>query len=597
VLTVFRSRLAVRLTVVLVVVTALGMAVMGLYVTNALETHSLESLTSGLVTEAGLLHDAIAPVLASSAPQERVQELALKYGTELRARVTVIAEDGKVLADSERDLEGVRRMENHSARPEVRAALAGGVGSHVRRSRTLGLEMLYVAVPLREGAGVNGALRLALPLTEVAKSVTAVRRTVAAGALLAFGLVLAFGLFISRKVTGPVREMRAIAHRMAEGDFEQTVPARGQDEVAELGHALNRMALRLKEKINDLEGERAKVAAILEGMVEGVIALDSQGRILLMNPAARKIFGLSSGPVEGRAFLEVIRQKEFLDLVEACQACSVGESCRREVELGPPVNRILRAYAVPVPFASEGRGNLLVLHDITELRRLEQVRTEFVANVSHELRTPLTSIKGYLETLIDGAVEEPGAARRFLEVTHTHAERLGRLVDDLLQLSDIETGKVILKLDPVVLHEAARAVLAIFEAQAGQKRMALMNRVPPELRARADRDRLSQVLVNLIDNAVKFTPEGGQIAVDAARGPDDFVEVRVSDTGIGIPSTDLPRITERFYRVDKARSRELGGTGLGLAIVKHLVQAHGGGLRIESELGKGTTVRFTLPAA
>lgn len=590
------ANLAVRLTVILLLVTAFGMVVMGLYVTNALETHSLESLKSGLETEARLLHDAIAPALARQAPPEQVQELAERYGAKLRARVTVIAEDGVVLADSERDLEGVRRMENHAARPEVRTALAGGIGTHVRRSRTLDIEMLYVAIPLKDERAVRGVLRLALPMTEVAQAVTSVRRTVAAGALLAFAFALGVGLFLSRRVTQPVKEMQAIAHRMAQGDFEQKVPARGQDEVAELGHALNRMAFGLREKIRDLEGERAKVAAILDSMVEGVIALDSRARILLMNPAARSIFGLSDDPVEGRPFLEVIRQKELFDLVDVCHACGPGERCRREVDLGPPISRILEAHGTSLPIEPEGDGTLLVLHDITELRRLEQVRREFVANVSHELRTPLTAIRGYVETLLHGALEEPANARRFLEVTHTHAERLSRLVDDLLQLSDIETGKVILKPALVTLHEVAKGVLAIFENQAGQKRLTVLNRVPPDLRVVADRDRLSQILVNLVDNSVKFTPEGGEIALGAGRGQGNLVEVWVRDTGIGIPSVDLPRITERFYRVDKARSRELGGTGLGLAIVKHLIQAHGGELRIESELGKGTTVRFALPA-
>jgi len=592
-----RSRLAVRLTLTLFVVTALGMAVMGLYVSRALERRSLEQLTSGLTTQARLLHDAVVPAVAGQAPPGGVQRLAREYGAKLRARVTVIAVDGTVLADSEQDPEGVRGMENHAGRPEVRAALAGGVGSHLRRSRTLDLEMLYVAVPLDPGAGVRGVLRLALPLTEVAETSASIRRSVAAGALLAFGVALGVGLFTSRRVTRPMSQMQAVAHRMAEGHFDRKAPVAGEDEVAELGRALNLMASRLKEKIEDLEREQGKVAAILDRMVEGVVALDSLGRLLLMNPAARAIFDLRRDPVEGRPLAELIRQKEIFDLVEACRACRPGESCRREVEIGPPINRILEAHAVPVHFGPDRTGSLLVLHDITALRRLEQVRTEFVANVSHELRNPLTAIKGYLETLLDGALDEPATARRFLEIAHTHADRLGRLVDDLLQLSDIETGRVVLAPAPLVLQDVARDVSAIFANPASRKRLTLLNRVPPDLRARADRDRLVQILVNLVDNAVKYTPEGGRVTLGATPGASGFVQLWVADTGIGIPSTDLPRITERFYRVDKARSRELGGTGLGLAIVKHLVQAHGGELRIESEVGRGTTVRFTLPAA
>jgi two-component system phosphate regulon sensor histidine kinase PhoR len=417
-----------------------------------------------------------------------------------------------------------------------------------------------------------------------------------AAGLLALALALAVWWLFSRRVTEPVAQMRAVAHRMAEGEFDRQAPVHGTGEIAELGAALNRMASRLKEKIEDLDRERSKLAAVLDGMAEGVIALDPRGRILLVNPTARAMFTLQAQPAEGRPFVEVVRQKALLDLLEACRACAPGETCRREVELGPPLGRILEAHAVPVRFGAEGAGSLLVLHDITALRHLEQVRKEFVANVSHELRTPLTSIRGYLETLLDGGLEDATQARRFLEVAHTHTERLSRLVDDLLQLSDLETGKVTLKPAPVALHEVAGHVLAMLDSPAAQKHITLCNDVPPDLAVRADRDRLAQILVNLVDNAVKYTPEGGRVAVGAARQPGGQVEVRVADTGIGIPSTDLPRLTERFYRVDKARSRELGGTGLGLAIVKHLVQAHGGELTIESELNRGTTVRFTLPA-
>jgi two-component system phosphate regulon sensor histidine kinase PhoR len=594
------SRLSLRLTFGLLGVTTLGMLVMGLYVARALERHTVESLKVGLVTTARLVHDLLLLPGGQPAGPELMQRLVERYGATLGTRVTVIAADGVVLGDSEREPAAVAAMENHAGRPEVQAALAGGIGSDVRRSRTRGVDMLYVAVPLEGPSRPRGAVRLAVPLTEVAKASASIRRALGIGAALAIVVVLGVGAFLSRRVTRPVARMQAIAQRMAAGDFEQRVPAAGGDEVAELGHALNRMALALRDKVQTLEAERTEVAAILERMVEGVIALDERGRVLLMNPGARAIFDLregAAGRVDGRPLLEVVRQKALLDLVEACRAGAPPEGSRREVELGPPVNRILRAHAVPVPFARQGTGVVLVLHDVTELRRLERVRAEFVANVSHELRTPLTSIKGYLETLLDGALDDRAHARRFLETAHTHAERLGRLVDDLLQLSDVETGKVALRLEPIRLGELAGAVATMFEPQAAQKGLVVLNEVPASLAVQADTDRLSQILVNLVDNAVKYTPDGGRVTLSAAGGPAGMVEVAVADTGIGIPSLDLPRITERFYRVDKARSRELGGTGLGLAIVKHLVQAHGGALTIESALGKGTTVRFTLPSA
>jgi two-component system phosphate regulon sensor histidine kinase PhoR len=591
------SGLAMRLTFILLSMTAIGMAVMGLYVTRALETPLMEYLTASMVREARLIHDAILPYVSQGTPVGAVQELTQKYGTMLgsEAHVTVIAVDGTVLGDSERDLREVLRMPNQSDWPEIRAALEGGIGHHLRRAQDSQREMLHVAIPLTDARQIKGALRIALPLTALSKAATSVHQTVALGALLAFAVVLAVGLFLSRRVTRPVTEMQVIAHRMAEGDFAQRVPISGSDEISELGQTLNLMAERLSEKMRDVEGERAKVAAILDSMVEGVIAIDQRSRIILMNHAARWIFGLGRERIEGRPLVEAVRHKEILDLVMGGKRLDVERVRRREIELGPPVDRILDAHVSAVALAPSGLGTLLVLHDVTELRRLERVRTAFVANVSHELRTPLTSIRGYLETLLDGALEEPANARRFLEVAHTHAERLSRLVDDLLQLSDIETGRLVLKPAVLRLHDVAVDVVAFFEKQAAQKSLSLINNVPCDLRVQADWDRLTQIFVNLVDNAVKYTPEQGKITLGADQGAQGFVHVWVVDTGIGIPSTDLPRITERFYRVEKARSRELGGTGLGLAIVKHLVQAHGGELWLESELGKGTTINFSLP--
>ena len=520
-------------------------------------------------------------------------EIGSMYGTE--GRVTILGTDGMVLGDSEQDLSAVRGMVNQRNLPAVRTALAGGIGKDLRRTQNGRQERLSIAIPLRGPTEIQGVLRLSLPSTAVSKAETSVHQTVTLGALFAFAVILGFGFFLRRRVTQPVAAMQAMARGMAEGNFAQRVPIAGTKEIMALGQTLNLMAEHLNEKIQDLEGERTKAAAILDSMVEGVIAIDLRGRILLMNHAARRIFELRREQVEGRPLLEIIRHKEVLDLVAGGHRSDAEGSRRREIELGPPVDRILDAHASSISLAPSGHGTLLVFHDVTELRRLERVRTEFVANVSHELRTPLTSIRGYLETLLDGALEEPANARRFIEIAHTHAERLSRLVGDLLQLSDIETGKLVLKPSPLLLHEVAADVVAFFEKQATQKSLSLLNLVPLDIRVEADWDRLTQILLNLVDNAVKYTLEQGQIMLGARRGEHERVSLWVADTGIGIPSTDLPRITERFYRVDKARSRELGGTGLGLAIVKHLVQAHGGELRLESELGKGTTVHFSLP--
>ena len=388
-----------------------------------------------------------------------------------------------------------------------------------------------------------------------------------------------------------------MARNLAKSYPTEALPISNHDELSLLGRQLNQLAARLQDRILALESERAKVSAILDSMVEGVIALDPHGKILVTNPSACRILDLIDEKVEGKSLLEVIRNKELADLVNWCQTLNRSERYRREVDLHTPNRRVLEVNAMPLPLSLQVRGIVLVLHDITELRRLEQVRAEFVANVSHELRTPLTAIKGYLETLLDESPIEPSTHRQFLEIAHLHAERLGRLIDDLLSLSNIETGKVILHQSEVNLRDIVQEVVAMFEKDATKKGVTFMNRVEPLIFVYADRDRLSQILVNLVDNAIKYTSAHGQVLFAATTQGEGQIALDVQDTGQGIPAQDLPRITERFYRVDKTRSRELGGTGLGLAIVKHLIQLHSGTLTIESEVGKGTTIHLTLPKA
>jgi len=357
------------------------------------------------------------------------------------------------------------------------------------------------------------------------------------------------------------------------------------------------MADHLREKIGDLEREQAKATAVLDAMVEGVIATDGHDHIILINERARALFGLGRARAERLPLLEVIRNVDLHDVLGESRLAADGTVVSREIKVAEPQDRVLQVHAVPLRFTGEARGVVMVLHDITQLRRLEQMRTEFVANVSHELRTPLTSIHGYLETLLDGALEEPENARKFLEIVFRHTERLGRLTDDLTDLSNIELGRISLRLEPTAVAEVADSVLAIIAPRAASGQVTVEAKLPPDLpQVVVDRDRLAQILINLVDNAVKYTPKGGHVWVEGRAAEDGRVEVMVRDTGVGIPKADLPRLTERFYRVDKARSRDLGGTGLGLAIVKHLVLAHGSELTIDSELWRGTTVRFSLPS-
>ncbi len=587
-----RRRIALKLTLTLVGFVAVTSLAAGLYLNRALEAFAVESLETRLGAVAAVLHDEARVAFRAGARPGAGQDFAIRVARSTGARVTLIAPDGRVIGESERGAADLASLENHADRPEVRAALAGHTGRDLRRSTTVEAPLLYVATPMGEAGRVVGVLRLALPLSAVTASYESLHEVMLAGGAVALLVALGIGIFVAGRVTRPVVEMQSIARQMSEGSFRVRAPTRSTDEIGTLGRSLNVMAGRLREKIEDLEREQAKTTAILDAMVEGVIAVDGQEHILLMNERARAMFGLGSARGEGKPFLEVIRNA---DLHEIFRGVGEASPMSREVVLTSPP-RILAINAVRRGLAGERAGMVMVLHDVTALRQLERVRTEFVANVSHELRTPLTAIQGYLETLLSGALEERENARRFLEIVLRHSERLGRLLNDLTDLSNIELGKVTLRRESVRVAEVVASVLAIIGPRAARTLVAVTANIPAVLPAvSADRDRLAQVLINLVDNAVKYTPAAGSVAVTAREVGDGTIEVSVADTGIGIPPADLPRITERFYRVDKARSRELGGTGLGLAIVKHLVVAHGGDLRIESEPERGTTVRFTLP--
>ena len=593
-------------------------AVAGLYVLSSLERASIDRLKASLEAQARLMGNQVNPALLGQDSGE-LQRVARKLAQQVGARVTVVQPEGRVLADSELTPEQVAQMDNHLGRPEVRAAIADGVGSALRQSDNLRVDMLYLAISLRRDGMVSGVLRLAVPLSDLSRVTASVRRTLVIGGLIALCAAVVIGFLFARQVTRPIAEMTAVARRMADGDFSRKVSTVSSDEIGQLGRLLNLMAQRLEDRLAELEEQRAKEAAILDSMVEGVLAVDGESRILFINASACRLFNASSVGAEGRPFLEVIRNKEILDLLN--RTLREGAFTTQEFQTYAPVQRTVQVHAAPLKGREGTSGVILVLHDVTELRRLETVRTEFVANVSHELRTPLTSIKGYLETLLEGGLEDREHARPFLGVIHKHTERLGRLLEDLLDLSNLELGKITLHRRPINLAEVVEGAIAIYRPQAAKQEIGLREELPGDLPlVMADRDRVMQVLINLLDNGLKFTPKGGTVTVAARLVPSsefrvpssepgtrnqepgtasasEVVELSVEDTGIGIHSQDLPRITERFYRVDKARSREMGGTGLGLAIVKHLVKAHGGELIIESQLNQGTIVRFHLPTS
>lgn len=580
------------------VVAGVALGVGGWLALDALEAKDVEQVRSGLAAEARLAAELFAAPLARLVPDvQEIDTLADRLGEAINARVTVMTADGRVLGDSYESGEALRRMDNHLTRPEVHDALATGLGVSVRLSDTVGIRMLNLAVPVRahDPRHVVGLVRLSLPLTEIEARHRALRNSLAAAFGVAFFLALALSYLAARSVTRPLAEMVSAAERMARGQFHPRIRAHSDDEMTDLARVLNVMAASIEETIDSLIEDRAKMAATLTAMQEGVMVLAADGAIRLVNAAMEKMIGRKEGDIVGRTHLEAIRQARLNDFIT--EALARGGSSETEVALGTRPARIFQVRASALtPGTEHSVGLVLVFHDITELRHLEQVRKDFVANVSHELRTPLTAIKGYVEALRDDPKIDSPQRQRFLETIETHTDRLNLIITDLLLLSKIESGQIPLKQEPVDLAALLDRTLGLLNRQVASKQHQILLSIPAGLPPlMGDEERIAQVFSNLLDNAIKYTPDQGTITITA--GEDGgMIRVSVEDTGIGIPPKDLPRIFERFYRVDKARSRELGGTGLGLAIVKHVVEAHGGTVSVESS-GKGSRFTVRLPAA
>jgi two-component system, OmpR family, phosphate regulon sensor histidine kinase PhoR len=516
---------------------------------------------------------------------------------ELGVRITVIAQDGTVIGDSD---EAATRLENHGSRPEVIEALSRGTGTAVHYSSSVKHDLFYHAYRQTDGSRQR-IVRVAVSFSEVENVTASLGRTLLAGVLLCSLLGLAVAYVFSRRVSNRINRLAEFSKSVAEGRFGQPVlPRIGDDELDVLEQNLRDMSLKIRDNINELRSEKEKFDSILRCMVEGLVVIDPKGKVLLINEQARTMFAVTDEQIRNGSFLEISRSPAMHGILREVLAFDFSRNTySKRISLGD--GRWFRVNAVSLRNGTERpSGLILVLHDITEIQRLETVRSDFVANVSHELRTPLTAIRGYVETLLHNPPGDPADAKQFLTIIARHSERLSRLTEDLLTLSDLESGARRLTFKPVEAAQLVQRVLEVFWDRAAKKNVGLSYSLPLDLPViLGDYDRLQQLFINLVDNAVKYTSSGGSVTISGRHvdsGPHREMEIAVIDTGAGISEKDLPRLTERFYRVDKARSRELGGTGLGLAIVKHIVQAHGGELKIESVLNKGTTVRVFLPA-
>ena len=505
------------------------------------------------------------------------------------ARVTVIAADGTVLADSQSD---PQTMENHARRPEIAQAMAEGSGRSIRHSATVNRDLLYYAVRQPSAAGKSVVLRFAEPEETVAQVLGPFRKSLGLASLAILLVASGLILLVSRNFSERIEKLTAFSQRVAEGDFRPQASDGTGDALDRLSHSLNQTAARLDGTIHTLTEERNLSSAILGSMVEGVLVVNGAERVVFANQSFAEILGLKMPPQPGSGLVEVVRQTE---LIEAARKVLAGEPrVEAEIVTGTLRQRFFAATVASVR-AAETNGAVIVLHDITDLRKLERVRRDFVANVSHEFRTPLTAIQGFAETLLAGAMNDPQNRERFLGIIVEHSRRLARLTEDLLMLSKMDADRLELETRRIPVGPFVESCIETSTPRAKDKDLKLLvnlaERVPD---IAGDRRRLTEVLQNLLDNAIQYTPAGGQIMVSA--GPKNGeVIFTVSDTGIGIPQADQPRIFERFYRVDVARSREVGGTGLGLSIAKHLIENHGGKIWVESEVGRGSQFHFSVP--
>ena len=583
-----------------------GLLIAGVMTIQALERQRLAQLGEVLEAKTKLVEYGFQPLFGkehSSLLPAQLQETARDLGTRAVARVTLIATDGAILADSAVQGAELAVIEDHKARPEIDQAFSTGQGRDIRSSHTTGERTMYRAVLMKTAQETSPlVLRVGIPMVMLDHELSEVRQHLFLALGVAFLITLSLSVWLAHSITKPLSDIASAARQLGSGNQALHIRTTAQGEVGLLASTLNHMVDQLHAKIDELSEDRTQLLAVLTSMVEGVMVLDYRGHVLQVNPALERMFGISRIDARGRPCTELFRHQRLNELV----AFILQSPAHHQDEIVLPLTgRCLQIEASPAGGKGENEACVvLVFHDITELRRLEKIRTDFVANVSHELRTPLTSIKGYVEALLDGAKDDPVASKNFLDIILKQSDRLDLIIEDLLELSKIESGRVSLKEEPLELQALVERTLSMVKPMADKKRHHLVTAIMPLLPPVAgDEDRLAQVLSNLLDNAIKYTPAGGTITVSAAwasssrisERPATAIDLSVADTGIGIPEQDRPRVFERFYRVDKARSRELGGTGLGLAIVKHIVEGHGGHVWVEANHPQGSRFVVRLP--
>lgn len=565
------------------VVVAVAMIIVGFQGARQIETRLVEGIERDLLKHAGIIDN------MASLSEIAKKAHALAGITE--SRITVINSGGRILADSEAD---ASEMDNHINRTEIQEASVKGVGSATRFSRTKKMNMLYVAIPIKDLAGTQGYLRLARPLSEIKHSINELILIMLQTFILIGFLSFLMSFIFASRFVSPIQEMIRHTRNLEKGERFGRLFIDSKDEMGQLARSINYIVNELEEKVNLANEEKSKLEAVLASMTDGVLILDKDDKIESLNAACESIMDVQHSDIIGNTLLEAFRNVDLQNAIDRFKEAKPSKP--QEVSLDIEGTIMLDVHISPVQgLPDDQKKTMIVFRDVTRLKKLEKVRSDFVANVTHEIKTPLTAILGFVETLREDALEDKTTALKFLQTIDEHARRLDRLVNDLLVISAIELGEKKLTFEAVSVKGIIESIVPLIEFGVKEKGITIEKDIADGLNpVKGDRDSLGQILLNVLDNAVKFTPEGGTISITAS-SVDENVAIRVEDTGIGIPKNEIPRLGERFYRVDKMRSRKMGGTGLGLSIVKHLMDAHKGKVKIQSQLGKGTAVTLLLP--
>ncbi|RAP25711.1 Phosphate regulon sensor protein PhoR (SphS) [Brevibacillus laterosporus] len=585
------NRFRLKLTFTILSLISLVLIVIGIFIGKVMEQSYLQMQYDLLRKEALFISETI--IDPKILTQHERLEAQIKHFTEsMEVRITVVDPLGIVMADTA----GVdQTLKNHAHRPEIEAALHGQVGIAHRESDTLHQQMIYVAVPLKDnGTGqVVGAVRSAMSMETITQSVHQMWFSLVMGLVITLIIGSIVSSRISHGITKPIEEIIRVARNITQRQYESRVKIKPRDELGQLATAINFMASSLEQQMYQISENQQRLTGVLATMPSGVILISENRRIELINNAVEKMLNIPSSDLVGKLHFEAGHNYGFSKHID--HVMRTGEQRRDEIHIFYPTERIIYADFSPyVNYRGEIKGVLAVLNDITDIRRLEKMRSDFVANVSHELRTPITSIKGFTETLLDGALKDEEISRHFLQIIYDESERLFRLISDILDLSKIEQKRITLTYTEVEVHPLIQETAVLLREQLQRKELRLILPSDKGIMLRADKDCFQQILLNLMANAIAYTPEGGQITIELKKDENNLY-LDVADTGIGIPEDDLGRIFERFYRVDRARSRDSGGTGLGLAIVKHICESLHGSITVSSNEGVGSVFSVTLP--